>query len=339
MKHLFFAVAVATMGLFASCSKDANDVTNDMIEPVKGGVVNITFTDDEPTTKTFFGTTAAAEPWEKSINNMMVYVFKDGRMITLRAFSEAEVTSKQATFPIPGVAAGDQCKVYAVANTIPTIEYISEEDFLEIVEKEVASYNGTFSEVSTGANRSLGFIMSGTANATIVNGTTNVALTLKRSVAKVAIQVSLDDSFNDNYVGAVKVNSIGLSKGATQSYLIDRPSVSSGARTFSFSQNSNVSGTNYQNLFYLYENSASADKVTLNISAVHDLDGDFSTTSDQKAVNYTLGLNGKANGEIVRNGYYRVAVNIKGLTGSDASMNITVADWEVATTQNVDLGN
>lgn len=53
---------------------------------------------------------------------------------------------------------------------------------------------------------------------------------------------------------------------------------------------------------------------------------------------YSTELTGKAAGEILRNGYYRIAASITGLVGQDCQVSVTVADWETPATQNVDLG-
>ena len=329
-----------TATIFASCTKDANDLTNEIIDPAQGSVVTLSFTEEEPQTRAFFGTTATAEPWEKSITNVIMYAFKDGNMIAYRAFTDSELAAKRATLPLSGVKAGDVCNFYAVTNALPEIQgYISEKEFLNLIEDSPSNYNGTFAQVSTGARRNIGFLMSGKATATVSSGTTNVALTLKRTVAKIAIQAKLSDNFQSMYLGDIKVKDVTISKAASQSYIWKQTTPNTGARNFSFNQVSNVSGDNYQNLFYIFENAATSDKVTLTLNAVYDIDGNFSTTTDQKNVTYTLALDGKTAGEIVRNGYYRIAVTIKGLTGSDASMSISVADWEVTSTQNVEIGN
>ena len=68
------------------------------------------------------------------------------------------------------------------------------------LETSAADYNGTFAEVSTKAKRSGGFVMTaGVSKAIAEGGTTSVALTLKRTVAKVAVQTSVDASFNSKY--------------------------------------------------------------------------------------------------------------------------------------------
>ena len=53
---------------------------------------------------------------------------------------------------------------------------------------------------------------------------------------------------------------------------------------------------------------------------------------------YSIELTGKAAGEILRNGYYRIAANITGLVGQDCMVSVSVADWETPVTQNVELG-
>ena len=46
----------------------------------------------------------------------------------------------------------------------------------------------------------------------------------------------------------------------------------------------------------------------------------------------------EAAGEILRNGYYRIAANITGLVGQDCVVSVSVADWETPVTQSVELG-
>ena len=81
---------------------------------------------------------------------------------------------------------------------------------MALVEKSAADYNGTFAEVSAAAKRSGGFVMSGSVTKTVgaVNTTTNVGITLKRTVAKVALQTAIDPSFADKYAGTLTINSV-----------------------------------------------------------------------------------------------------------------------------------
>ena len=75
-------------------------------------------------------------------------------------------------------------------------------------------------------------------------------------------------------------------------------------------------------------------RVLLEINATYDSDGSTSTTDDRSEVTYSVELTG----EILRNGYYRVAANITGLVGQECAVSVTVADWETPVTQNVELG-
>ena len=338
MKNLFFA-ATAALVLLCSCSKE-ND---NLIDNATGGVVEVSFVEEQPETRAFFGTTAAAETWEKSLSSVTLFVFKSsGELITQRSFSSSELTAKSAKFALPGVAAGDNCEFYAVANTSLS-GVTSKTTLLLQLESSAGSYNGTFAEVNTAAKRSGGFVMSGNTTKAIAaaGASTSVAVTLKRTVAKVAVQVTQGAGFGSIYTGAVKVNSIAISKAASQSPIIKPATATPGTMNYTFTQTSGVSGSNYQNLFYLFENGAlsAGSRVMLTINATYDKDGNFSTTTDQTPMTYQVELTGDSAGAISRNGYYRVAVTINGLSGSSATLSITVADWETPITQSVSIGS
>ena len=172
-----------------------------------------------------------------------------------------------------------------------------------------------------------------------VNSTTNVGITLKRTVAKVALQTTIDPSFADKYAGTLTINSVKLSKAASQSAVV-AGSPTPGAMTFSHTQTPAMASGKYNALFYCFENGAlpAGSRVLLEINATYDSDGSTSTTDDRSEVTYSVELTGKAAGEILRNGYYRVAANITGLVGQECAVSVTVADWETPVTQNVELG-
>lgn len=212
---------------------------------------------------------------------------------------------------------------------------------MALVEKSAADYNGTFAEVSAAAKRSGGFVMSGSVTKTVgaVNTTTNVGITLKRTVAKVALQTAIDPSFADKYAGTLTINSVKLSKAASQS-LVVAGAPTPGPMTFSHTQTPATASGKTNSLFYIFENGTltAGSRVLLEIGATYDMDGSSSTTDDRSEVTYSIELTGKAAGEILRNGYYRIAANITGLVGQDCAVTVTVADWETPVTQNVDLG-
>ena len=209
------------------------------------------------------------------------------------------------------------------------------------MEKSAADYNGTFAEVSSKAQRSGGFVMSGSTTKTVgaVNSTTNVGITLKRTVAKIALQTTVDAAFSEKYSGTLSINSVQPSKAASQSPVI-AGTPTPGAMTFSHTQTPASASDKYNSLFYIYENGtlAAGSRVLLEIEATYDMDGETSTTDDRSEVTYSVELTGKAAGEILRNGYYRIAASIAGLVGQECAVSVTVADWETPVTQSVELG-
>jgi len=275
------------------------------------------------------------------LSSLSIFVFDNAdNFVIRRDLTSSELVAKSATFSLPKSAAGTECSFYAVAN-YDASSAKTRAALTALVENSVAAYNGTFAEVSTAAKRSGGFVMSGSATKTVgaVNTTTNIGITLKRTVAKVALQTTIDPSFADKYAGTLTINSVKLSKAASQSLVVAGTPMP-GTMTFSHTQTPASASGKYNALFYCFENGALAagSRVLLEINATYDLDGNASTTDDRSEVTYSVELTGKAAGEILRNGYYRIAANITGLVGQDCVISVTVADWETPVTQNVDLG-
>ncbi len=251
--HIFAAVAMAA-ALFTACNKDNEPIVPTPAD-VDGSTVCITLTDDA-STRAFFDTTATAETWEKSLSSLSVFAFDNaGSLIIRRDFTSSELAAKSATFSLPKSAAGTECSFYAVANFDASAAK-TKAALTALVESVAASYNGTFAEVSTKALRPGGFVMSGMKTQTVgaVNSTTNVGISLKRTVAKVALQTTVDASFAQKYGGTITVNSVKLSKAASQSLVVAGAAPSAGAMTFTHTQTpANASGK-YDSLFYIYEN-------------------------------------------------------------------------------------
>ena len=236
--------------------------------------------------------------------------------------------------------AGTSCSFYAVANYDATSAK-TQSALTSLLEKSAGDYNGTFSEVTTAAKRSGGFVMSGQTTQAVgaVNSTTNVGITLKRTVAKVALQTTIDPAFSEKYGGSLTINSVKLSKAASQSTVI-AGTPTPGAMSYTHTQTPASASGKYNALFYIFENAALAagNRVSLEIDATYDMDGSDTTTDDRSEVTYSVELTGKAAGDIQRNGYYRIAANITGLVGQDCVVSVTVADWETPVTQTVELG-
>ena len=323
-----------------SCSKEETVTYGTNGEPLDGAAVCLTFT-DAPASRASLNSTAAAETWEKSLTSLTVYVFNSqGNLVTQRSFTSEELADKSATFALPHSAAGTTCDFYAVANLSLT-GVTTKSALLSKVEASAADYNGTFAEVSTKAKRAGGFVMSASASKSIAEGsTTDVAMALRRTVAKLSVQTTIDAAFAEKYSGTITVTGVKLSKAASQSPVIAPATPSPGAMSYTHTQTATAAAGRYDNLFYVFENGALAEgnRVQLEITASYDADGSTSTTSDRTEIVYTVPVTGKAGGAIVRNGYYRIEAAITGLVGSEVGLTITVADWESPVTQQIDLG-
>lgn len=340
-KLIFTAVAIAALVSFASCAKQ----TDDYIAPAEknAGEVTVSFVaqPNSSETRAFFDNTGT-EAWEKNLKTVSVLTFNEaGALLLQRSFTAAEVTAKKATFAMPRSTAGTSCEFYVVANK-PISGITTKTALLALLETSPATYNGTFAAVSTSAP-SAGFVMSGSATKTIAaaGSSTEVAITLKRTVAKVAIQTSLSADFNSRYNGSVRITSATVSKAASQTPVIEPATPTPGTMNYTSTQTCAEASGKFNNLFYLYETAAlsTGSRVLVTLNGIYDRDGNFSTTGDQLPVTYDVELTGTSNnGKILRNGYYRVAVTLSGLTGQSVSATITVADWETPVTQNINLG-
>ena len=343
MKNLFLAATVA-LTFLASCAKENEGNISPAISTSDTPQVCITLSDNTAAdTRTFFDDTAAAEASEKSLLSFTVLAFDtmSDDLILRRGFTAEELTAKSATFALPKSLAGKACAFYAIANyDVPTVQ--SRTELLALVEQAIADYNGMFTEVSTSAKRSEGFVMTGTNTLHIgaINTMTNVPIRLSRTVAKVAVRTTIDPTFVQKYGGTITVNSVMLSRAALQTQLFDNSNLSPSSMDFTHTQVPAMQSGEYHSLFYCYENGAltSGNRVLLEINATYDMDGSAATADDRSEVTYSIELAGKAAGEILRNGYYRISANITGLVGQECAVSVTVADWESPITQTVELG-
>lgn len=337
MKKILLAATVA-LALLASCSKDADRIA----ESARGGVVKISFVDETPQSRAFFGATAAAESWEKQINSLTLLVFdKGGTAVLRRHFSPAEIAAGTATVPLPEATPGETYSFHVIANAVGIGAVADLNALKALAESEAAAYNGTFDEVASRAKRSGGFTMSGSADKAVAQAgqVTAVEVSLKRLVGKIAVQASVDPQFASLYPGSVKISQTAISRaGVSARYVAGQ--LSGAATTFSHTQAAKDLGGKYGNLFYVYghEGGSPAQAVLLTLTGIYDRDGNFSTTADQVPVSYEVRLQGDTGNAIDRNTYRRVSVAVKGLTGADVAVTVTPADWEGPFNQEVNLG-
>lgn len=349
MKKIIFAAmaAAVTITSLASCTKHTE---TDVDLPATSGAgdspqVQLALGSDAAS-RAFFDDTATAEAWEREVSSLEIYAYDpSGNLITRHIMSASEIAAKSARFPLPHSAVGTVCSFYVAANTaVGELGSVTRLD--NLVADMPYEYNGTFEEVSKKSKRKGGFTMTGKATARIAGGDsyTTVNVSLRRLVAKIAVRTSIDEAFiAANNGGTVFIDQAKILNAASETYFYFRQDVldTHSDTNYWAGQTSAASGKYFDNLFYIYENCPRPveDRVRLTLSGWFDADGNAATTVDRTGVEYTMTLDGSGNGEIRRNGYYRVSATIKGLAGDGVALTCTVADWETPVTQTVDLGN
>jgi hypothetical protein len=339
------AAMAVSAALAASCGKA--DEPAAPAQPAGGTArVDLVLENAESFTRAFFDETAAAEPWESKITHLSVYSFdRNGRQIGWHKMSAHEIGAKFARLSLPDSVAGTTCSFYVAANTgyhgeltAAAMESMTERVTLDY-------YNGPVSQVTNKAMYANGFVMTGKAAALIddTGASTKVSVTLRRTVAKIAVRTKVDESFRAAYGGGtVVIDAARISKVSAGSYSFFDPARYRPRTSFyEYEQASEESGGYRINLFYAFESGplTGGDRLVLTLKGYFDADGSEATASDRSPVEYEVDLNDSAGGEIRRNGYYRVDAVIRGLSGRGVEARITAADWETPATQTIDLGD
>ena len=289
-----------------------------------------------------FGT-GTTEAWEKAVNTATAFAFDaNGIMRFRRDLSAAEIVAaptKPVLLIIPDVLEGEEYDFVVVANRTVPIDVLSMDRLLAELDEDAAAYNGTFKDVTTKSVRSKGFAMSGRTQGRIEHGTTDVAIELTRTVAKVEVRMSTTEAFKNKYgESTLAIDRIRLSRGTGKTYLIDRAETDSAGSEQDFETvQESVEGCN---LFYIFEKAGDVEgnRILLTIEATYDIDGVSTTPNDQVPIIYEVELQGTGAGRILRNGAYCVDAAINGLTGSDIIVTLDVVDWETLATQRIDMG-
>ena len=345
MKKIFLFATMAVAATLASCSKNTEIETPEVIHP-DGPQVRLTLAGENAATRFFFNPNAMAETWEKDLRSLSIYVFDGtGKFVLRRNVTPYEMPTRAATFALPNSAVGKNYSFYVVANaeygevaSIAEIEALTESLTLD-------EYNGAFDVISRGRKRDAGFVMTGVTTAQIDpdGSPTEVPVIVRRTVAKIAMRVEMHHSFAEAFgKGTVTLTSVKLSRASAASNSFHRPGIYAPRTTlYETTQAPVKSGPYHDALFYTYENPALAEgnRVMLTLTGVFDGDGNDATTGDRLDVEYKIELTGAADGEIKRNGYYMVKATIKGLSGDAVGVNIAVSNWETPVQQIVTIGN
>lgn len=336
MKKILFAALAAIV--LASCAKTETGTDETSAD---GTVVNLIFTPAQ--TRAFFDNTATAEPWEKEVHSITVYVFNQfGTQVMRKHFDTVDVNALQSSFKVPKETKGTTCTFYVVANGDGRHGLTNTNYYHQYKDELPLRYNGTFEKISAGGAREDGFIMSGAEAVQIpADGSpVEVSVLLRRTVAKVAIKIDVDPTLQGRYYGGTLVVRTAMIYNTPMATTVLDLGDNTQPATGNISQNSVLVGNSYCNLFYLYDSPAQDNpdkRPTLRLDAVFDQDGDSQTAGDQIYYNYEIPLTGSGDGEIKRNGYYRISARITDLDVVDAKTFYEVAEWDTPATQ--DLGN
>ncbi|MCM1219239.1 MAG: FimB/Mfa2 family fimbrial subunit [Lachnospiraceae bacterium] len=342
MKKIIRSCAMLLLTAATAISCDQK-VAEQSTEPIDGrhDIALYFGTGQSSGTRTFG--TGTTEAWEKAVNTATAFAFDAYGVIRFRRdLSAAEIAAapkKPVSLIIPDVHEDEEYDFVIVANRTVPIDVLSMDRLLAELDEDAATYNGTFADVTTKSVRPAGFAMSGRTRCRIEHGTTDVAIELTRTVAKIEVRMSTTEAFRNKYgESSIVIDRIRLSRGTAKAYLIDRPETDSADSEQDFETvQESVEG---RNLFYIFGNAGGIDgsRILLTAEATYDFDGEAATAEDRIPVIYEVELAGAGEGRILRNGAYCVDASINGLTGSDIIVKIDVADWETLATQRIDMG-
>lgn len=340
MKQIFCVAFAAVAAMFAGCSKNETS----MPESTAGAPeVRITLQNESSTrgvsgddnvaasgmfggkntsasgflegknlsTRAFFDDSAVGEEWENKITKLTIHVYSpQGALVMRRRMTAEELNAKSARFALPRSMKGQNCTFFVVANAdYPDVATLTD------IEKghrnePLMEYNELTGHSISQKRKDDGLVMEGVANTIIAeSGATTVAVTLRRTVAKLAIRTTIDPSFESLNGGKIVVKSITISGAETCFYY------------------------GGQALFYLRESAANTPATLIISGTYYPASGAPSIDTEHRIV-----LKGSGDGSIKRNGYYRVDAVIKGFTEGDLNVNFTIANWEIPITQNVNFG-
>ncbi len=383
MKRSILAVVATTAAVVSfSCKKEKQPepvLVSSAVEVTLGG---------SSATKAFGDD--VAEDFEKELHSLVIYVYETGQDACVHGhvFTTYELGKQKAVFNFSTMKANTSYDFYAIANCTPASlgsmptrtallahgegRGISEVGSVPIFGALTYYNDNNFELVTTQAKRSLGdqkgFIMSGKTTVTTpaagANIPTRVPIELRRTVAKVMVNITTTPEFKNKYTEDSKIKFtkaalINLTKNTTLAPREIEPNLAAtDRRSDPLMQKSYevVEYEHYQNLFFIYENGwkKRPNEATLlpelELEALFALDG---VINEEKniglPIKYTIKLAGDAGsstdetkddfGFFKRNGSYLINVKVNGLTENEIYATVEVMNWETLQTQDITIGD
>lgn len=335
MKKLLFA-AFAALTIFSSCSKEA-------IEPStkpQGEMVQIEMylTQPNATTRSFFEEVdVQLGDKERSFSTSGLIIFDKNGDKVFSANINASSSNTATTIAIPRELSGTTCRFYLFANISGYPNVKTEAELFEIKSglPSASSYNPTQGDFIFSHNRQ-GFAMVGVKDVEIkpYGFKTFVEIELERALAKVALEIELDENFSLNHDGGtIILNYAQIRNYAQQSYLVHRLGVYDMSNQGStIRQSPKVTGKVFQHLWYSYETSPQSNPYIF-------IEGQYILPNGKRTpVEYSIPVSQINGGAIERNHYYRIKGVIKGVGDLNLDATFKVKDWETPPIEDMNIG-
>lgn len=319
MKKIFLVFAVL-FSMLASCSEEDNGCETCPGTEMLTLRLNFHTNGFTSMTRGFFDNTPVAEPWEKEIRSLMIYIFDLRnrekavyfKWVTSREGLDYMTIDVELPVELPVELIGAECEILVAANNQNKIN-MTYDQVLEISEyRGISGYQSDFNSISSKCIRTEGFCMSGRQTFTVIPGQT-ISVELRRTVAKLAIKTFINPEILKKYdAKAIFLRGIKLD-GQFHSMCPFNES-GYGERYMIYQRSEYLSGS-YGNLFYIYPDLSMINHPYCQMIFVVtlDKDGDPETLHDQTDYLLYYKPEYSGNGQVIRNGYYRFSVTINGI--------------------------
>lgn len=344
MKKVIFAAVLSAFAL-VSCNKEYE--TPDTGGPEPTTPVTITFNSDEILTRASDGDGAESLPWEKKIVRMCIYVYdSNGDWAETRELTTEEIGAGKLNYAVPSRLCESDATFYVVAN-----KYRMNIATAAIMEQQKDDYPTIYNWAGDDHTQAKcyndGFVMSARKKVAIpmYGEPLSLHFNLKRTVAKIALRISIDPKFGQRYPGH-KLEMTGCGVYYTnKAAMLFEPSAGEPVDLTIYSTVSRAypadltAGETDDKIFYFYVYPNGALPTNPPIKPCAVFGGDLTTPQGMRSrVDYYIPINEANNHEIARNGFYKLNVAVTGISGCDVEATFETASWGSENSFTEDIG-
>lgn len=302
-------------------------------------------------TRGYFDGGTAPETWEKELFSVEVFAFQNGELLLRHRLTDEELAARKVTLALPRQDDMDWAyfpiKLYFVANyAAPEVYY--EGTLEELTDDAPALYNCPGEALSPGAKWASGFTMTALHE---LNSRSPEALkihvTLKRTVAKIAVRATVDPAFTANYQGGtLEITGASVVRTASDGLLFNGWGYELySARNFTHTVTAVGSGAVKEFVFYICPNDklnhwgyTDPNSPALIVEGIFDEDGNPATISDRHEIRYQVFLNEEGGCLIGRNQVYKYDLRLIGLEGAQVQTSYQIQNWLDPETMEAEAG-